>query len=205
MWRRTGCSRAISATLRLTSSAPNTQDGRTFQDPQALRTLLAAIAQEPKLVPIFLKLSADLSMDAVDAILAVAGEYSGLVDGFVVANLAKDRSALSLRSPQAMLDLIPAGGISGAPVRELSTAMIRHIYRATGGKYILIGLGGVFTAEDAYEKIRAGASLVQVVTGLIYGGPMAVKRINRGLVKLLARDGYATVAEAVGKSALTAP
>lgn len=185
--------------VTLNLSCPNTEDGRTFQDPHALDALLAAIAREPKPVPIFLKLSADLSMEAVDAIIAVVEKYPGLVDGFVIANLAKDRGMVRLRSPQATLDLIPAGGISGAPVRELSTAMVRHIYRTTHGKYILIGLGGVFTAEDAYEKIKAGASLVQLVTGLIYGGPLAVKRINRGLVKLLARDGYASVADAVGK------
>ena len=75
-------------------------------------------------------------------------------------------------------------------MKELSTNLIRHIYRTTQGRYTIIGLGGVFTAEDAYEKIKAGASLVQIITGLIYGGPETVKRINQGLVKLLHRDGY---------------
>ena len=151
--------------------------------------------------PIFLKISSHLSVAEVDAILTVAGKYP-FVTGFVVANLSKDRAILHLRSSQKELDIIPLGGISGAPLKQLSTAMIRHIYKKTGGKYILIGLGGVFTAEDAYEKIKAGASLVQMVTGLIYGGPMAIKRINKGLVSLLARDGYATVADAVGKSVI---
>ncbi len=181
-------------------SCPNAQDGCTFQDPVMLDALLGALAREVKVRPVFLKLSTHLSADEVDAILAVVEKYP-FVDGFVLGNLSKDRSILHLRSSKEELDAIPAGGISGAPVRALSTAMIRHIYRKTGGKYILIGLGGVFTAEDAYEKIKAGASLVQLVTGLIYGGPMAVKRINRGLVKLLARDGYATIADAVGKGA----
>lgn len=185
--------------VTLNVSCPNAQDGCTFQDPAMLDSLLAAISHAEKVRPVFLKLSAHLSMDEVDAIIAVVEKYPGLVDGFVLGNLSKDRSMLRLRSPQEKLDVIPAGGISGAPVRQLSTAMIRHVYKKTGGKYVLIGLGGVFTAEDAYEKIKAGASLVQMVTGLIYGGPMAVKRINRGLVKLLARDGYANVADAVGK------
>jgi dihydroorotate dehydrogenase len=187
------------AYVTLNISCPNTQDGCTFQDPVMLDALLGAITKEEKLRPLFLKISAHLSRDEVEAILAVVGNYSGLVDGFVVANLAKDRHILHLRSSQAALDAIPAGGVSGAPMKHLSTEMIRSIYRATGGRYILIGLGGVFTAEDAYEKIKAGASLVQLVTGLIYGGPRAVKRINQGLVKLLARDGYATIADAVGK------
>ncbi|MGD1003475.1 MAG: quinone-dependent dihydroorotate dehydrogenase [Minisyncoccia bacterium] len=186
------------AYVTLNVSCPNAQDGVLFQDPAMLETLLAAIAKEKKGCPVFLKISAHLSIEEVDAIIAVVEKY-GFVDGFVVANLAKNRDVLHLRSHKEQLDAIPAGGISGAPIRMLTTAMIRHIYKKTGGKYILIGLGGVFTAEDAYEKIKAGASLVQLVTGLIYEGPLMVKRISRGLVKLLERDGYATVADAVGK------
>lgn len=184
--------------VTLNISCPNAQDGCTFQDPVMLDSLLAALSKEVKARPVFLKISAHLSMDEVDAIIGVVGRYT-FIDGFVVANLAKDRSILHLRSPKEKLDVIPAGGISGAPIRALTTEMIRYLYAKTDGKYILIGLGGVFTAEDAYEKIKAGASLVQVVTGLIYGGPMAIKRINQGLVKLLARDGFRTVADAVGK------
>lgn len=188
------------AYVTLNISCPNAQDGRTFQDPAMLDVLLAAIAQEEKRCPVFLKISSDLSHEEIDAILATVKKYP-FVDGFVVANLAKHRDVLQLRSSKEQLDAIPLGGISGAPIRRLSTEMIRYIYRATGGRYLLIGLGGIFTAEDAYEKIKAGASLVQMVTGLVYGGPMAVKRINRGLVKLLARDGYATIGAAVGKGA----
>jgi dihydroorotate dehydrogenase subfamily 2 len=188
--------------VTLNVSCPNAQDGILFQNPVMLDGLLAAIAKETKPAPVFLKISSHLSTDEVDAIIAVVGKHPGLVDGFIIANLAKDRSILHLRSPKEKFDAIPAGGISGAPIKALTTAMIRHIYKKTGGTYILIGLGGVFTAEDAYEKIKAGASLVQIVTGLIYGGPMAVKRINQGLVKLLARDGYATVADAVGRSVI---
>jgi dihydroorotate dehydrogenase subfamily 2 len=186
--------------VTLNVSCPNAQDGVLFQDPAMLDTLLAAIAKEKKERPVFIKISSHLSTGAVDAIIAVVERYP-FVDGFVVANLAKDRSILHFRSRQDQLDVIPEGGISGAPIKALTTGMIRHIYKKTNGKYAIIGLGGVFTAEDAYEKIKAGASLVQLVTGLIYEGPLMVKRINRGLVKLLARDGYATVADAVGKGA----
>ncbi len=184
--------------VTLNVSCPNAQDGCMFQDPRLLDGLLAAIAREPKTCPVLLKISTHLTAQETDAILAVVKKYP-FVDGFVVGNLAKRRDILSLKSSKEKLDLIPSGGISGQPIRDLSTNLIRHIYRATHGRYIIVGLGGIFTAEDAYEKIKAGASLVQIVTGLIYGGPMAVKKINRGLAKLLARDGYAHVSEAVGK------
>lgn len=172
-----------------------------FQEPHLLDGLLAVIAKEKKTCPVLLKISTHLNEKEVDDILAVVKKYP-FVDGFVVGNLHKRRDALDLISPQERLDRVPAGGISGKPIRELSTNMIRHIYRATHGKYAIIGLGGVFTAEDAYEKIRAGASLVQIITGLIYGGPTIVKRINRGLATLLKRDGYAKIEDAVGKDTM---
>lgn len=183
------------ATLNV--SCPNAQDGRLFQDPLLLDNLLTAFAREEKRGPIFLKISTDLTSQEVDDILVVTEKYP-FIDGFVVGNLAKRRSMLNLRSSLRRLSLLPEGGLSGAPLREISTNIIRHIYRRTGRKYILIGAGGVFTAEDAYEKIKAGASLVQIITGLIYGGPVIVKKINKGLVELLARDGYGHVGEAVG-------
>ncbi|MGC9599037.1 MAG: quinone-dependent dihydroorotate dehydrogenase [Minisyncoccia bacterium] len=184
--------------VTLNVSCPNAQDGCMFQDPKLLDELLAAIAKEKKPCPVLLKISNHLTEKEVDEILAVVKKYS-FVDGFVVGNLSKRRDILAFKSPKKRLDLIPAGGISGKPIRELATGLIRHIYRATRGEYVIIGLGGIFTAEDAYEKIKAGASLVQIITGLIYGGPTAVKKINKGLVTLLARDGYSHISEAVGK------
>jgi dihydroorotate dehydrogenase len=185
------------AYVTINISCPNAQDGRLFQDPRLLNDLLAAFSKEKKSAPIFLKISNDLTTQEVDEILSVVQKYS-FIDGFVVGNLAKRREILDLKSSDRLLNLVPKGGISGAPIKDLSTNLIRHIYRKTGGKYVLIGLGGVFTAEDAYEKIRAGASLIQLVTGLIYGGPTIVKKINKGLVALLARDGYGHVSDAVG-------
>ncbi|OGY98650.1 MAG: dihydroorotate dehydrogenase (quinone) [Candidatus Liptonbacteria bacterium RIFCSPHIGHO2_01_FULL_57_28] len=190
---------AAFAYVTINVSCPNAQDGCMFQEPKLLDTLLDALAKEPKPAPVFLKISSHLSTEEVDGVMDVVARYP-FVDGFVVGNLSKRREALGLRSSAERLALIPEGGISGQPVRELATNMIRHIYEKSDGKYKIIGLGGVFTAEDAYEKIRAGASLVQIITGLIYGGPLAVRRINRGLVKLLERDGFATVADAVGSN-----
>jgi dihydroorotate dehydrogenase subfamily 2 len=188
------------AYVTLNVSCPNAQDGTQFQDPSLLDGLLAAIAKEKKYGPVFLKISSHLTVAEVDAILKVVDKYS-FVDGFIVANLAKRREMLNLKSSAELLNKIPQGGISGLPMKQLSTDIVRHIYKATNGKYILIGLGGVFTAEDAYEKIKAGASLVQMVTGLIYGGPVAVKRINKGLVELIKKDGFKNLSEAVGKEA----
>jgi len=181
-------------------SCPNAQDGCLFQDPRLLDDLLAAFSKERKVSPIFLKISNDLSLGEVDEVLAVTGKYP-FVDGFVMGNLAKRRDGLRLKSSSARLNIIPKGGISGAPIQDLSTDLIRHIYRKTNGKYALIGLGGVFTAEDAYKKIKAGASLIEIVTSLIYEGPTVVKKINKGLVELLAHDGYEHVSDAVGAEA----
>jgi dihydroorotate dehydrogenase len=190
------------AYVTLNISCPNAQDGCTFQDPILLDGLLAEIGKEKKVGPLFLKLSTHLTFEEVDAIIAVVEKYS-FIDGFVMGNLSKRRDILHLVSPPEKLNVIPNGGISGKPVKQLSTNLIRHIYRKTNGKYAIIGLGGIFTAEDAYQKIKAGASLVQIITGLIYGGPQTVKKINKGLVALLKRDGYATISEAVGKETIS--
>jgi dihydroorotate dehydrogenase subfamily 2 len=184
--------------VTLNVSCPNAQDGCMFQDPSLLDSLLAVIAREEKTCPVFLKISNHLSTAELDDILAVVEKYS-FVDGFIIGNLVKKRDLLELSSSPEQLQRIPQGGISGKPIRELSNQLIRHLHHKTKGKYIIIGLGGVFTAADAYEKIKAGASLVQIITGLIYGGPMVVKRINRGLVALLKQDGFTNVAQAVGK------
>src|SRR5262245_54508376 len=90
------------------------------------------------------------------------------------------------------------GGLSGKPLRALATAFVRHLYRVVGGQVPIIGVGGIFTADDAYEKIKAGASAVQIYTGFVYEGPAAVKRINRRLIHLLERDGFRSIMEAVG-------
>jgi len=92
----------------------------------------------------------------------------------------KRRDLLRLTSPPEEVNAIPEGGISGRPIKELSTNLIRHIHRKTKGRYVIIGLGGIFTAEDAYEKIKAGANVVQIITGLFYKGPEAAKKINKG-------------------------
>lgn len=183
-------------------SCPNAADGCAFQDsPELLDKLLAALAREPKSGPVFLKISNHLDEAGADRVLTAASRYH-FVDGFIISNLSKDRTQLQLKTAGRILAKLPHGGISGKPIRERSDNLIRYVYRKTGGRYPIIGVGGVFTAADAYRKIKSGASLVQLITGLIYGGPLAIKKIKQGLVELLARDGYNHVSEAVGKDAV---
>ena len=142
--------------------------------------------------PVLVKLSPDLKMSEIDTILKVCSEHK--VDGFVCTNLTKVRVSEKIKD-----EVVPEkGGLSGKLVSGLSDDLIVHVYKATKGKKIIIGVGGIFTAEDAYAKIRLGANLVQLITGMIFEGPQMISEINRGLVELLKRDGYANISEAVG-------
>ena len=206
--------------LALNVSCPNTAEGKTFEAPDALDELLAAVAEEvggavhpprpPSPVPRPSARSAPpllvkLSPPAVGGIDAVATDelvqicLGHGVDGFITTNTASDRDGLA--TPPGALDRVGRGGLSGRPLAARATALTRHLYRATEGRTPLVGVGGVDSAEAAYARIRAGASLVQVYTGLVYEGPGLVGRINRGLVRLLERDGFGSVTEAVGADA----
>ena len=141
--------------------------------------------------PVFIKIAPDNDAVALEAIAEVA--LSEQVDGLIISNTTIARDGVAT-SPYAA----ETGGLSGKPLMEKSTAVLARMYQLTGGKIPLIGVGGIASAEDAYAKIRAGASAVQLYSALVYQGFGLVERINRGLVALLARDGCATVAEAVG-------
>jgi dihydroorotate dehydrogenase len=169
-------------------SCPNTcEQSPIFAKAENLDLLLAAIFKSPKTKPVFVKLSPDLEEENLDAILRVCEKHP--VDGFVCSNLTKENS----------VGHGGRGGFSGKMVEEASNALIAKTYKHFGGKKIIIGCGGVFTAGDAYKKIRLGASLIQLITGMIYQGPQVVSEINQGLVKLLKADGFGNISEAVGK------
>lgn len=183
--------RGIGDYLTINVSCPNTCGGEPFTDPQLLDQLLREVDIRAE-KPVFLKLAADLTPVQLDAIIEVADQHN--VAGFVSSNLTKNRSQLSLRSA-----VVPDhGGISGRAVQQLSDQQIQYLYRHTKGKYHIIGVGGIFSAEDAYRKIRLGASLLQLITGMVYRGPQLIGQLNRGLLRLLKRDGYASIPEAVG-------
>jgi dihydroorotate dehydrogenase len=173
-------------------SCPNAFGGQPFTDPVSLEALLSEIDLLPKKKPVFIKFSPDLSKLEVDALLDVVARHK--IDGFVISNLTKKRENDQIVDK----DIPEKGGMSGKVVQALSDEMISYVYQKTQGKYVIIGVGGIFTAEDAYTKIKNGASLVQLITGMIFEGPQIISDINRGLVKLLQQDGYTNISQAIG-------
>lgn len=210
--QRPGCNQAeiitdaCAAALRLKDSAlcdaveiniscPNVADDQPFTHAPALHKLLTAIDKLALGKPVFVKMPNLTSWPRYQEMLDVILKHN--VQAVVVANLVKDRANISVK------DDLPAnvrGGLSGEPCRERSLALIRQTYNYCGDKLTIIGVGGTFTAQDAYDKIRAGASLVGMITGLIFEGPQVVGEINAGLSELLARDGLTNIQEAVGKN-----
>ena len=172
-------------------SSPNTPGLRALQDKAALDDLLAQVKHAmPAGKPVFLKVAPDLEPADIDDIAASVIEYG--IDALIVSNTTITRP--DMRSHHAT----ETGGLSGAPLRDLAQQRLVDFRKATGGAIPLIGVGGIASAEDAYARIRAGASLVQLYSALVYEGPMLARRINNGLAALLTRDGFANVADAVG-------
>ena len=175
-------------------SCPNAFGGEPFTDPEKLDHLLNALreADQSFSKPVFLKMPAELPLGQVDAILDIARKYK--VTGFVCTNLAKNRS-----NPNIKEQFVPeVGGMSGKVVQDLSDNLIEYIYKKCREEFVLIGCGGIFTAEDAYRKIKKGASLLQMITGMIFEGPQQIGEINRRMVELLKKDGYNNISEARG-------
>jgi len=164
-------------------SSPNTPNLRQLQEKSALDEILAAMQEvqgaEPK--PILVKVAPDLSFEALDEILELAGPRR--VAGIVATNTTVARPKTS--DPELQRVYAEPGGLSGRPLAQRSTEIIRHVHRQTRGALPIIGVGGIFTPEDAWEKIQAGASLLQIYTGLIYEGPALAKQIVSGLVERL--------------------
>lgn len=182
----------IGAYYTINISCPNAYGGQPFTDAERLDKLLRQIDKISAQKPIFLKLSPDFSKKEVDEIIDVCKSHR--VHGFVCTNLTKNRITKKIQDVVSS----PEGGISGKVVEELSNKLISYIFQKTKGKYVIIGLGGIFNAVDAYKKIKLGASLVQLITGMIYEGPQVISEINIGLVKLLEKDGYNNISQAIG-------
>jgi dihydroorotate dehydrogenase len=181
--------------LVINVSSPNTPGLRDLQSRDALRALLvealAARGRTERRPPLFVKIAPDLTKGDREDIAQVCLETG--VDGLVVSNTTVARPA-GLRGRHRL----ETGGLSGAPLRGASTELLREMYRLTQGKLTFIGVGGVASGADAYAKIRAGASLVQLYTALIYGGPALLERAQVELKALLTRDGFTHVSQAVG-------
>lgn len=177
-------------------SSPNTPGLRDLQAVESLRPILTAV-QEVAQVPVLVKIAPDLSDEDVDAVADLAVEL-GLA-GIVATNTTIGRAGL--RTPDEEVAAIGAGGLSGPPVRERSLQVLRRLYGRVGGRVALISVGGIETADDAWERIQAGASLLQVYTGFIYGGPGWLRELNDGLADRVRAAGHTRLSDAVGTAA----
>jgi dihydroorotate dehydrogenase len=180
-------------------SCPNVAGFTDLQSPSVISSILKALGDINKgndRKPVLIKIGPDFNAKELNDIMDVLLEHS--VDGIIATNLRK-----KTRPPLKTKDNDYPGGLSGMPVQKLSDKTIEHLARRIkqAGKaetMKIIGVGGVFNAEDAYRKIRLGASLISLATGFIYGGPTTIKSLNKGLIKLLKRDGYSNISEAIG-------
>ncbi|MEB3229568.1 MAG: quinone-dependent dihydroorotate dehydrogenase [Leptolyngbyaceae bacterium] len=180
-------------------SSPNTPGLRSLQATEQLIPIITALQSANSAnQPILVKIAPDLELAAIAAILDVIQTYQ--LAGIIATNTTLSREGLTTqripqtgRSPQE-----EAGGLSGKPLRQRSTDIIRFIYQQTQGQVPIIGVGGIFTADDAWEKITAGASLVQTYTGWVYQGPWMIRRVLTGLLQKLDETGLSSISEAVG-------
>ena len=181
--------------LTINISSPNTPGLRALQSADALTSLIAAVQSELTEIgaelPLFVKVAPDLKERDIKDIAAVA--ISSSIDGVIVSNT-------TIARPQSLKAHHKAehGGLSGKPLFEPSTAVLSEMYRHCAGKLPLIGVGGIASGENAYQKIRSGASLVQLYTALVYRGPRLITEIKRDLVACLERDGFSSITDAIG-------
>ncbi|MFW6295744.1 MAG: quinone-dependent dihydroorotate dehydrogenase [Halothece sp.] len=178
-------------------SSPNTPGLRSLQESSQLSLILEALQENnPQAKPILVKIAPDLSWEAIKEVLIIAKKFQ--LAGIIATNTTISREGLKTPSVNGNAVTEEAGGVSGKPLRDRATAVIRYIYQQTEGKLPIIGVGGIFTSEEAWEKITAGASLIQVYTGWIYEGPGITATILKGLRQKLDQQGFDNISEAVG-------
>ncbi|MFG3256400.1 quinone-dependent dihydroorotate dehydrogenase [Streptomyces sp. NPDC048172] len=181
-------------------SSPNTPGLRNLQATEHLRPLLTAVREAAdrtvtgRRVPLLVKIAPDLADEDVDAVADLAVELG--LDGIIATNTTIARDGLGLRAdPRTAAE---TGGLSGAPVKDRSLEVLRRLYARVGDRLTLVGVGGITTADDAWQRILAGATLVQGYSAFIYEGPFWMRRLHKGLAERLAASPYATLAEAIG-------
>ncbi|MER7825131.1 MULTISPECIES: quinone-dependent dihydroorotate dehydrogenase [unclassified Streptomyces] len=181
-------------------SSPNTPGLRNLQATESLRPLLTAVREAAdrtvtdRRVPLLVKIAPDLADEDVDAVADLALELG--LDGIIATNTTIAREGLGLKSSPSLVK--ETGGLSGAPVKERSLEVLRRLYARVGDRLVLVGVGGIENAEDAWQRILAGATLIQGYSAFIYEGPFYARAIHKGLAARLATSPYATLAEAVG-------
>lgn len=178
----------------LNISCPNLNGNISFYPPENLEYLLKKITQLHLKKPLFIKMPIDLKETEVKKMLDIIVQFP--VQGVIFGNLQKDRKDKAFVTSE--LKKYPIGNFSGMPTQKKSDELISYTYKNYGKKLLIIGCGGVFTANDAYRKIRLGASLIQLITGLVFEGPLLVSQINRDLDTLLKKDGFTHLSQAIG-------
>ncbi len=179
--------------IELNISCPNTYGGEPFTTPERLEKLLRAVDAAGPKQPITVKMPIDLQWVDFKKLLDVIVKHK--VSAVTISNLHKDRKLVELK------DILPdsvKGSLSGEPTWAKSNELISKTYQAYGDRLTIIGVGGIFTAEQAYDKIKLGASLVEIITGVIFIGPQLAAEINDGLIELLEHDGYTNISQAIG-------
>jgi len=176
-------------------SCPNAFGGEPFTTPLKLERLLVQLDKLSLTKPVFIKMPIELTDHEANELLKVIVKHK--VVGVIFGNLAKDRTNSALNKDE--LEKVEKGNFSGKPTWKQSNRLIAFTYKKYHKKLIVVGCGGVFSAQDAYHKIKLGASLIQLITGMVFEGPQLIGEINKGLVALLKKDGYQNISEAVGK------
>lgn len=189
------------AYVEINISCPNVLGSGSLTVPGDLTKLLRGVREININKPIFVKFGLDIEWERARELIQIMISYS--VDAIIISNLLKDRDAKGVDSIEREKIKNLKGNLSGRPTFDLSNELIQKVYKEFGKSIKIIGVGGIFSAQDAYEKIRSGASLIQLVTGMIYEGPHLIGDINRGIEELLKRDGYTSLQEAVGSGVKT--
>lgn len=184
--------------LELNISCPNTSMTESFSNKKNFQNLLDEISKLKIKKPIYVKMANELSLNETDTLVKV-GIDSGM-SGFIFSNLVKNRQNPKLDRDEIELIKDLKGNFSGKPTEISANNLIKHIYKEYGKHTTIIGCGGIFTAEDAYEKIKLGAHLIQLITGMVYNGPQIAAEINIGLIELMKKDGFKKISEAVGSA-----
>lgn len=181
--------------FELNISCPNTSLTEVFLEPKNLEKLLRKVAELKIKQPVLIKMPGEISPEKADELIQLGLKYGH--NGYIFSNLLKNRQKSSLNSADLIKIRQLKGNISGRPTFEPSNKLIKHARKKFGDKIIIVGCGGVFNASDAYAKLKAGANLVQLITGMIYQGPQLIGEINRGLLEIMQTKGYKSISEAV--------
>lgn len=184
----------IGTFYELNISCPNAFGGEPFTSPKKLDALLKEVDKLKIKKPLLLKMPNDFSTKETDNLCKIAVKHD--VQGLIFGNLTKNRNSPLFDKEE--IKKATKGNFSGLPTKKLSNDLIKFTYKKYKDRFVIIGCGGVFSAEDAYEKIKLGASLVQLITGMVFQGPSLISEINKGLVQLIKKDGFSNISQAVG-------